>query len=218
MVKDDERKHKLCMLSALSCLVDVFKLDLDEDAGHVLQATLNLIEFESKRFLIQEVSYDIELELPRVKKKKANFGGVQTHDGEKDDTDFQQKRVEEALAYNQKLKGHLSGIVKSYFNSAIYLFQDDARFAEELHSHFFNRLPMSMQQSLQDYLVTTLLEQKSGEQVTSKQLQFQCKLVYTLALTINPPSIQTDQNMLSWNQSVERIVALSLDMLAHLDF
>ena len=58
-------------------LVDLFDVSLDESENHILQAILNLIDFESKRMLIQEVNSNVEIDLPMYKappKSKACFG------------------------------------------------------------------------------------------------------------------------------------------------
>ena len=62
IVSQDERTHKLQQIGATCILINIFDLDIEsynkEEFSIITQNILNLIEFESPRFLIQEMSND----------------------------------------------------------------------------------------------------------------------------------------------------------------
>jgi len=64
-------------LAAISQLVELRDVELSESQSHLMQAILNLVDFESGRLLIQEVNSNMEIDLPTFKapaKGKARFG------------------------------------------------------------------------------------------------------------------------------------------------
>jgi len=84
--------------------------------------------------------------------------------------------------------------VEDYFNSSVLLFQDDSRFGSQLRANAIRFLPHELKIAMQDIIIGEL--QSLGSCKTSKQMQFNCKLLYTLSLTMTSDSQDSFQNEL----------------------
>jgi hypothetical protein len=70
-----------------------------------------------------------------------------------------------------------------------------------------------MQIKIQDEIIDELKQEKTSS--TSSSLQRRCKLLYTLALSLNYPKIANDQNIEVHNQNLKRVTELVVDIFTY---